>query len=67
MKRQHERRIRGGVIMAELGPEELDDFLAECQRQRRTTGLLGGRIIAEWLKTRGHSDGPEHSKQVGGR
>ena len=52
MKRQHERRIRGGVIMAELGPAELDDFLAECQRQRRTTGFLGGRIIVDWLKAR---------------
>jgi hypothetical protein len=44
------QRIRGGVIWAELGPEELDAFLEECARQRRTSGFLGGRIIADWLK-----------------
>lgn len=64
-KKASERHIRGGVIMAELGPEELDDFLAECQRQRRTTGFLGGRIIAEWLKSRaGQQRGPVE-KQTG--
>jgi hypothetical protein len=45
-----ERRMRGGVIWAELGADELVRFLAECERQRRTSGFLGGRIIADWLK-----------------
>jgi hypothetical protein len=45
-----ERRIRGGVIMAELGPAELEQFLEVCRRERRTTGFFSGRIISEWLK-----------------
>jgi hypothetical protein len=65
MRQQRERRIRGGVIMAELGPEELDAFLAECVRQRRASGFLGGHIIADWLKA--HASGQQDEKRkVGG-
>ncbi len=59
-----QRRLRGGVILAELGPEELDAFLDTCRRQRRTTGFLGGRIIAEWLRSRNHPERPVDEKQA---
>jgi hypothetical protein len=63
MRQQHERRIRGGVIMAELGPVDLERFLAACQRERRTTGFLGGRIISDWLKRRDEATYPPDKKQ----
>jgi hypothetical protein len=49
-KQTRERRIRGGVVMAELGAEDLQQFLLECQRQRRASGHLAGTIISTWLK-----------------
>jgi hypothetical protein len=62
MRRQRERRVRGGVIMAELGPEDLERFLAACQRERRTTGFLGGRIISDWLKQHDEATHPPDKK-----
>jgi hypothetical protein len=59
-----DRRLRGGIIMAELGARDLGRFLEVCRQERRTTGFLGGRIISDWLKSRGGHDETPGKKQA---